>query len=465
MTKRSVVVVGGGISGLAAAHRLVSFRDLDVTLLEASPTLGGKLITCDVGGVELDAGAESVLARRQEFSDLVTAVGIGDRLQAPASSGVDVVVAGERRRLPQRQLLGIPFDFEQLATSGVLDSDEFARATEDLQMSPSNFADDVSVGEVVRTRMGEQVVGRLVEPLLAGVYASSADEISMRTAIPGLLEALAAQGSLAAAASSLVAGRQTVAKGFVGLRGGLGGLTSGLGARISAAPNGVVQTAAQVISLRSTQSGWNVVWDSEGEHRSLEPDGVLLAVPAPVSGRLLAEVSPEVSDHVRRINYASVVLTSLVFARSNAPALPPGTGLLIPPSEGMLTKAVTYTSQKWKWVTEAHPECVVVRLSMGRADDERALGLSDDEVIASACRELAVILNQPVLPTATKVVRWPQSIPQYPVGHGARIAAISGAMLKTPGLQLCGAWLEGVGIPTCIRAGQESGTRLARELA
>jgi len=465
VAKRSVVVVGGGISGLAAAHRLLSIPGLDVTLLEASPTVGGKLTTCDVGGAELDAGAESVLARREEFRELVTDMGISDRLVAPAASGVDVVVAGERRRLPQRQLLGIPFDVEQLAASGVLDADALARTIDDGTTPPSEFADDVSVGEVVRTRMGEQVVERLVEPLLAGVYASSADDISLRTALPGLLEALSVHGSLAAAAAALVTDRNTDAKGFVGLVGGLGGLPAELAKRLTAAPNGHVHTSARATSLRSKQGGWVVDWESEGVPRTIESDGVILAVPAPAIGELLSDVSPKASAHLRSISYASVVLTTLVLAESDAPALPPGTGLLIPPNAGMLTKAVTYTSQKWKWVADAYPGRVVVRLSMGRADDERALALADDEVVAVACRELAAILKQPALPTATKVVRWPDSIPHYPVGHSARVSAIQGDIVDTPGLELCGAWLEGVGIPTCIGAAQEAATRLARDIA
>ncbi|MFG2876970.1 protoporphyrinogen oxidase [Streptomyces sp. NPDC048337] len=455
-----VVVIGGGIAGLAAAHRLLS-EGVRVTLLEAGPRLGGKLWAGELAGAPVDLGAESVLARRPEAVDLARAVGLGEALQAPATATARLWTRGTLRDMPRGHVMGVPGDTGPLAASGVLSAEGLARIAADTELPPTEVGDDVAVGEYVAARMGREVVDRLVEPLLGGVYAGDAYRISMRAAVPALFEAVrthptltesvrALQGgaaSRAAAERTTVTGAAATGAFFAGIAGGIGRLPLAVADACRAA-GAQILTNAPVSGIRRTPGGWRIT----AADRLLDADGVVLATPAGPAAELLAGLAPAAAASLREVEYASMALVTMAFRRSDLPAAIAGgdaSGFLVPPVDGRTIKASTFSSNKWSWAG-ADPELFLLRTSIGRHGDEGDLAREDSELVDVSLADLKDAVGLAARPVASTVTRWDGGLPQYPVGHLSRVARIRTAVAALPGLAVCGALYDGVGIPACI---------------
>ncbi|MFF4850239.1 protoporphyrinogen oxidase [Streptomyces sp. NPDC001194] len=449
---RHAVVIGGGIAGLAAAHRLLA-DGLRVTLLEAGPRLGGKLLAGELAGAPVDLGAESVLARRPEALELARAVGLGEALQPPATATAHLWTRGALRPMPRGHVMGVPGDLAPLAASGVLSAEGLARIEAERELPPAEIGEDVAVGEYVAARLGHEVVDRLVEPLLGGVYAGDAYRISMRAAVPQLFEAARTHASLgegvreiqrrAAAQQAQQAGRPV----FAGIDGGIGRLPQAV-AEACRAAGARIATGAPVRELLRTAGGWKVVTATE----AVDADAVVLAVPAGPAARLLEGPAPAAAAELRTVEYASMALVTMAFRRSELPAaITDGgaSGFLVPPVDGRTIKASTFSSNKWAWAG-ADPELFLLRTSVGRYGDEADLGREDSELVGVSLRDLREAVGLAARPLASTVTRWDGGLPQYPVGHLARVDRIRGAVAALPGLAVCGALYEGVGIPACI---------------
>lgn len=321
--------------------------------------------------------------------------------------------------------------------------------------------------------MGHEVVDRLVEPLLGGVYAGDAYRISLRAAVPGLYEAARSHPTLTdavhavqragAATPADAAGAATGLGGsaFLGLVGGIGTLPDAL-ARAVRAAGGEILTRTPVTALRrlpapdgattapghpprTAAPGWQVVADGRTRHA----DAVVLATPAPVAAALLADEAPEAAAELGAVEYASMALVTLAFRRSDLGELP-GSGFLVPPVDGHTIKASTFSSQKWRWVTDGAPGSFVLRTSVGRHGEEEQLHRDDADLVAASLKDLGAAVGLTARPVATTVTRWTGGLPQYPVGHLARVARIRAAVAGLPGLRLAGAAYDGVGIPACV---------------
>ncbi|WP_460435849.1 protoporphyrinogen oxidase, partial [Angustibacter speluncae] len=281
-----VAVVGGGVSGLVAALRLAS-AGASVVVLEQTARLGGVLRLGEVGGVRVDVGAESLLARRPEAVDLVREVGLGDDLVHPATARAAVWSRGALHPMPSGTLMGVPSDPDALA--GLLTADEVARARGE-RTAP--VGDDVDVATAVADRLGPAVVERLVDPLLGGVYAGRAEALSLRATVPALWPAVRDGGSVVEAARAVAAAGAAVSGPvFAGVRGGVGRLPDAVAARVRAA-GGRVRTGACVQTLERRGGGWSLHLGPAGRGDRLDVDGVVLAVPAPAAARLLAGPLP-----------------------------------------------------------------------------------------------------------------------------------------------------------------------------
>ncbi|MFE2477810.1 protoporphyrinogen oxidase [Streptomyces sp. NPDC059389] len=449
---RHAVVIGGGIAGLAAAHRLLA-DGLRVTLLEAGPRLGGKLLAGELAGAPVDLGAESVLARRPEALELARAVGLGEAIQPPATATAHLWTRGALRPMPRGHVMGVPGDLAPLAASGVLSAEGLARIEAERELPPAEIGEDVAVGEYVAARLGHEVVDRLVEPLLGGVYAGDAYRISMRAAVPQLFEAARTHASLgegvreiqrrAVAQQAQQAGRPV----FAGIDGGIGRLPQAV-AEACRAAGARIATGAPVRELLRTAGGWKVVTATE----AVDADAVVLAVPAGPAARLLEGPAPAAAAELRTVEYASMALVTMAFRRSELPAaITDGgaSGFLVPPVDGRTIKASTFSSNKWAWAG-ADPELFLLRTSVGRYGDEADLGREDSELVGVSLRDLREAVGLAARPLASTVTRWDGGLPQYPVGHLARVDRIRGAVAALPGLAVCGALYEGVGIPACI---------------
>ena len=441
-----VVVVGGGIAGLAAAHALAG---ADVTLLEASDRIGGKLRTSEVAGVAVDEGAESFLARVPDGLALARSVGLGDDLVHPATASASLWARGRLRPIPARTVLGVPSSLSSVR--GVLSPAELARAGIDLVLPERSTDDDESVAAAVGRRLGPAVVDRLVEPLLGGVYAGRADNLSFRATMPQLVEH---EGSLIRAARAATPAADGQASPvFATVVGGLGRLAE-TAARAGGAE---IRTGVTVREIRNDANGFRLIYGATSAGQEMTADAVVVAVPPPAAARLLADVSAAASADLAAIEMASVVIVTLAFRRRDLIA-PPGSGYLVPPSARRSVKGVTFASAKWSHLATA--DLSIVRCSFGRYGDASDLQRDDPDLVAAAVDELRITGNVQAEPVAQRVSRWGGGLPQYSVGHLARVQRIRAAVASVPGLAVCGAAYEGVGIPACIRTGQQAADRI-----
>ncbi|WP_079406437.1 protoporphyrinogen oxidase [Streptomyces sp. 3211] len=456
------VVIGGGIAGLAAAHRLLG-EGVRVTLLEAGPRLGGKLYAGELAGAPVDLGAESMLARRPEAVALAEAVGLGASVQAPATATAHLWTRGALRPMPRGHVMGVPGDLGPLAASGVLSAEGLARIEAERTLAPTEIGEDVAVGEYVAARLGREVVDRLVEPLLGGVYAGDAYRISMRAAVPQLFEAARTHALLGDGVRELQrraeAAPQPPGPVFAGIDGGIGRLPLAVAEACRAAGARLV-TGAPVREVLRTADGWRVVAGAE----AIEADAVILATPAGAAARLLDGLAPTAAAELRGVEYASMALITMAFRRRDLPAAVSGggaSGFLVPPVDGRTIKASTFSSNKWAWAA-ADPELFLLRTSVGRYADESILLREDGELVDVSLADLGEAVGLAARPVASTVTRWDGGLPQYPVGHLDRVARIRGAVAALPGLAVCGAVYDGVGIPACIAsAGRAADTVIA----
>jgi oxygen-dependent protoporphyrinogen oxidase len=467
----SVVIVGGGIAGLAAAFFLRD-RGVTVTVLEGSPRLGGKLAVSEVAGIGVDEGAEALLARRPEGVGLIGEVGLSGQLVQPGTTAANIWTRGQLRPLPRRQMMGVPADLGELTRSGILSAAGAERARQDLQLPATDRDGDVSVTGYVGARFGQELVDRLVDPLLGGVYAGRSEELSFEATLPGLAAESRRHAALSAAAAALVPAPPTPAGPgpagsdragsepgsvprpapvFTTLAGGLGTLPPVL-ADASAAK---VRTSAMVRELARTPGGWRLTIGSARAPEQIEADAVILALPARPAGRLLAGV-PAAAAVLAEIDYASMAVVTLAYPAAAFPLLPGGSGYLVPAVDGRAVKAVTFSSVKWPHLLRPATgwpvggTLQIVRSSVGRIGEEAVLQRDDDELTALAAGELADATGVRGQPVAARVTRWGGGLPQYKVGHLDRVARIRAGVAAQPGLAVCGAAYDGIGIPACI---------------
>ncbi len=446
-----VVVVGAGLAGLTAARELAD-AGRRVLVLEAAPRVGGKLHLAEVAGVTVDVGAEAMLARRPEGLTLAAAVALPVEDVATASSRL--WTRGALRPLP-RGVMGAPVDLAQLTESGVLSDAGLVRAAQEAergvwQLDPQ---EDRSVGDVVDERFGPEVTDRIVEPLLGGVYAGHARELSIRACVPQLLDLLGTGPLLGRELPS------TPGPVFAGIVGGVGRLPLALAddERIE------IRTGATVRELRRTPEGFALTVGATRAPEGVCAPRVVLATPAPPTARLLTDVAPATARALAEIEYASMAVVTLAFRAGDLPDLP-GSGLLVPPVDGRRIKAATFSFAKWDWVRRAGDAAAqpvrLLRASIGRHREERALQVDDAELVAAVRGDLAEAVGLAAAPVDTHVQRWGGGLPQYAVGHRDRVARVRAGIEGVPGLGLCGAAYDGVGIPAVIASARAAAARV-----
>jgi protoporphyrinogen/coproporphyrinogen III oxidase len=450
----SVAVVGGGIAGLAAAFQLRN-AGVDVTVLEGSPRVGGKLAVSEVGGIAVDSGAEALLARRPEGTQLIGDLGLSGQLQTPGTTTAGIWTRGWIRPLPRRQFMGVPADLAELADTGIVSREGLNRAWRDLTLPGADHEADESVASRVGDRFGTEVVDRLVEPLLGGVYAGRCEDLSFAATLGPLAQAARGRDSLAEAAASLLPpppppdGTSELPKPapvFTTLTEGLGSLPPVLAAACGAA----VRTNAMVRDLVRTADGWRLTVGSAHAPEFLPADAVILAVPGTPASRLLSGVSPAASAALAEFKYASMAIVTLAYRAGAFPQQPAGSGFLVPAVDGHAVKAVTFSTVKWPHLRRGSPDLHLVRCSVGRLGEDAVLQRDDADLAALAAADLTTATGVRGEPVETRVTRWGGGLPQYSVGHQDRVARIRAGVASQPGLAVCGAAYDGVGIPACI---------------
>ncbi|MEY2403870.1 MAG: protoporphyrinogen/coproporphyrinogen oxidase [Acidimicrobiaceae bacterium] len=429
-------VVGGGITGLAAAYEFrLQAPDAEIVVLEATDRLGGKVATTTFAGRAIDEGADAFLARVPWGLDLCRELGIDTELVSPAQQSAYVWFDGALRRLPAGLVLGVPTDFDALAASGIV------RERVDVRPSAAVLApgEDLSVGTLVRAQLGDAVFERLVDPLLGGINAGDADRLSIRAGAPQLAAAAERDRDLVEALRA----QPPPASGpvFYAPVGGMGAIVDALVASL---------TASDVELRRDTPVD---------DLRALAADGVVVAVPAYHAAELVRPSAAKAAALLDRIAYASVALVTLVYPTSSVTRPLDASGFLVPRTEGLLMTASSWSSSKWAHL--ADESTTVVRVSTGRFGDDRASKLDDDALVRALVDEVAATTEIAGAPIDVMVRRWPQSFPQYEPGHLDRVAELERELAGAlPHVVLAGAALRGIGVPACIRQGREAATEL-----
>ena len=437
-----IAVIGGGITGLAAAHHLVG-GGAQVTLFEAAPHVGGVIRTSPFAGhPAIDEGADAFLARVPWAVDLARTVALGDSLTSPAVAKAAVWWNG-LHDIPDGLLLGVPTGLVGLARSSLLSRRGKLRAATEVLRGRHDATTD-SIGAYVRARFGDEVNERLVDPLIGSIYAADTDDFSL-AAVPQLAE-------LATRSRSVLLGARrppAVAGGpvFYAPTAGMGALVEAVTAAVVGA-GGELRCNAAVGELAIDDTTWRV--DDEAF------DGVVLACPARVAGQLLTTIAPSAAATLAAVPTVGVAVLTLAIPAGVWPTRLHGlSGYLVPKPQQRLVTAASFGSQKWAhW---ASPDHIVLRVSLGR-DGLPALHLADDELLAEVLDELRVHLGIDAQPSAVRISRWPNSFPQYRPHHGTVIAAAERSLPH--GLALAGASYHGIGVPACIRSAQQAASRL-----
>lgn len=458
---RRVVVVGAGISGLAAAHRLEEMRRAGapvgaITVLEARDRIGGQVRTRRHGPYLVESGADTLIASKPAGVELCRRLGLEDALIHPGSAygGAHILRDRALHRLPEGAMMLAPRSLRAVWSSSLLSP--WAR----LRFSVERFVprrgtepdpDDETLGRFVKRRFGREILERIAEPVLAGLYTGDADRLGMRSYFPHLHALEAKYGSVAAAASALRRKRRGREPGppFRYLEGGFGRIFDAIVARL---PEGAVRTGCRVRDLEPAPDGsWRVRVEGGPD---LEADDVLVAAPAHAAAPWLSRLDARLGDALREMRYVSCATVTLAYGRGEVAHPLDSFGFFVPRSEGIAMLACSFVNVKFR---ERAPEDeALFRVFLGGARDPEVLRRDDPELVAAAHAALAPVLGLARGPRFARVARFARAMPQFPVGFAERTARVLERLDGIPGLRLAGSTVGAVGLPDCIRSGESA---------
>jgi oxygen-dependent protoporphyrinogen oxidase len=449
-----VAIVGGGISGLAAAYELQR-RGLTVRVLDAAPRAGGVITTERFDGWVVDGGPDSLLVQKPAAVALCRELGIADRLVSTLTPRTAYVMRdGRLHPLAEGSFLGFPLKFRALAGSSLFSVAGKLRMAAEVVTPRTDGDEDESIASFVRRRFGQEAVDYLAEPLLAGIHAGDAERLSIRALFPRLIEAERQTGSVIRAFRALHV-KPSPQGAFVSLPGGTGELVEAL---VAALAPGTIVTGAKVTDLRRASA-----YTVESTAGPVEARAVILAAPAYVSGSLLRGFDIALATICESIPYASTATIAFGYRRDQVAHPMAGTGFVVPKVERRALMAGTWVTSKWPG--RAPADHVLLRAFLGGGRDPRRLEQTDAALIETAREELSDLLDIRGEPLFARLFRWTRQSPQYEVGHLRRIAAIDQKMASLPGLFLTGSGFHAIGIPDCIARGRETGALAAAFVA
>jgi oxygen-dependent protoporphyrinogen oxidase len=450
MSGGRVVVVGGGVAGLTTAYRLLeSDPALDVIVLEATGSAGGKLTSVAVGDLSLEAGPDSFVARKPWAVDLCGEIGVA--LVEPGARGAFAWTDAGLEPLPETAL-GIPAEIDGFGRWPAMSKRGRARALTDLVRKPSRDEDEESLGALVRRRLGDEAADVLVQPLLGGLFAGDIDRLGVRATFPELATWERAHGSLIRGAKAALAAARSAGPLFLAPAEGVSALPRALADRLGPER---LRAGTAVRSIRVNGAGFIVSTDGGDQ----PADVIVLATPAFVSASVLTDSAPTAASALAEIGYVSTAVVPLVYAPGTGETLPRATGFVVPAGKAPMT-AATFLSRKWP--SAAFGDRAVLRCFVGGAGAEDLLDAPDADIVEAVSRHLAAVLELPPMPEAAAVVRWPSAMPQYGVGHLERVATIDASL--PPGIFVTGNAYRGVGVADTIRHANEVAGRVHSRL-
>ena len=463
---KRIAIIGGGISGLSAAFQLEKTRatgaELEYVLFEGSQRLGGCMSSDHVEGCLVEAGPDSFLTEKPWAASLCKELGLGEQLigSNDTQRKTYIVVHGRLIAMPDGLMFMVPTKLAPTALSPLFSWGTKLRMAQELLHPPRPMQDDETVAQLVERHFGAEVVDRLADPLLSGVYGGDAAKLSARAVLPRFVEMEEKYGSLSramlAAHRKMAAASKTQAPRplFTSLRDGMQQMVDALVARLQ--PESI-RLRHHVRRVYAEDAGWRVTLEPAGEELF---DAVIVATPANVAGVLLDGVDAGLARNLLGVTYSSSVTVTLGYYKQQLAALPPGFGFLVPRAEGRRMLACTFVHNKFPH--RAPADKGILRCFLGGARDEEVLSLSDEEIVATVRRDLRELLKLDVLPIFARVYRWREAMAQYEPGHIARVAEIEKRVAELPGLAIAGNAYHGIGVPDCIRSGTEAANKVAQ---
>ena len=457
-----VVIIGGGIAGLTAAYRLQTEAadKLSYRLIEASPRLGGKMVTEHIDGFTIEGGPDSVIAQKPWALDLMRELGLGDRLlpSDDERGGTWVLQQGRLERLPAGLQLLSPERWREFLRSPLLSWPAKLRFVMERWVPRRHDDVDESIANFVQRRMGKGALWSLAEPVLAHIHAGDVERMSLRATYPRLAELETRYGSLHRGVAALRGAQQPIRRSkkpvFWALKGGFEDLVEALVERLEPTS---LSTGCRAVSLCRHEVGWTVGLD---DGRELDAAAVVLATPAAAASDLVAELDPDLAQRMQAIRYVSMATLSLGYQAVDVANLPAGFGFFVPRQEERSVLAGSWTSTKFDH--RAPTGHALLRIFLGGATGGRVLDLDDGALIEAVRDDLRAILGLVAEPVLTRLFRWPVGYPQYDVGHLDRVKNLEAALPQS--LAVAGSAYHGIGLPDCVRSGTEAVKRILDHL-
>ncbi len=467
---KRVVIVGGGITGLATAYALEkSSERCQVHVVEAGPRLGGNLVTINHNGFTIDGGPDSWVATKPHATRLAKAVGLGDELigTRPDTRKVYIVWKKQLHAMPEGLVLGIPTEWKPFAQTELFGLDAKLRALIEPIVPRKIFLGDAdeSIASFIGRRLGPEICERIAGPLLGGIFAGDPESLSVRACIPQLVEAEEKYGSLVLAMRALRAsrkesasGRESEASTFVSLKRGIGDLVTYVSHRLRDAEISTSRAVTKVSRLDDGDSRGR--WAVETSKGTLHADHVALTLPAHASSRMVSELDPTLSEMLGDVGYVSTATVFLAYRSYDVRHPLDAVGFLVPKGENRPILACTFVSSKWDH--RAPSGQALMRVFIGGAGAEHVLGHDDDALVRLAREQLLDLLGIEKAPVFSRVFRFKRASPQPTVGHLGRMRRLLGRVATWPGLHVGGNGFIGTGIPDSIKQGEEIAARIAQ---
>jgi protoporphyrinogen/coproporphyrinogen III oxidase len=464
-SKRHVVIVGGGISGLSAAWYLQQSRssglDINYTVLEASDRWGGKILTEQVEDFVVEAGPDSFLTQKPWALQLARELGLTERLLGTNDHmrTVYVLHRGKSVALPDGVLLIVPTKFLPFALSPLISLPGKLRMGLDLVIPAKGNDQDETLAEFVRRRLGNEALNKIAEPLMSGIYNAEAEKQSIMATFPRFRQLEREHGSLirgmlASQRQRVAASSDTQTSMFMSLQGGTQELVDALVQQLK----GDLRLHTRVSAIEQTAEGHYRVTTSDGAR--LDADAVLLTTPAYTAAELLRPLSSDAANLLAAIRYVGTGTISMAFRAADIKRPLHGFGLVIPKSEKRPINAITISSTKFNH--RAPQGYVLLRVFFGGSRSPETMSYDDAKLFAVICQELQAILGIETAPLFHRIYRWHNANPQYDLNHLERIAAIEAAL--PTGIYVSGSACRGVGLPDCIYQSQQTVNRMINQL-
>lgn len=461
---KRIAIIGGGISGLSAAFTLEEHRrtgaDVEYVLYEASSRLGGVLRTEYADGCVVEAGPDSFISEKPWAADLCRTLGLGDQLigSNDADRKTYILTRGRLVEMPDGLMFMVPTKILPTGLSPLFSWKTKLRMASELLHPPRAVDHDESVAAFVERHYGSEMVDRLADPLLSGVYGGESAHLSVRAVLPRFAEMERMHGSLgramlAARKKMASAGRRTPPPLFTSLKQGMQHLAETLVSRLTPS---AVRLNSPVESIQAQSGNWVVSALPQSDHF----DAVIVALPGLASANVLRLASPELSGELSRVEYSSSITVGLGYGREVRQSLPPGFGFLVPRSEGKLLLAATFVHNKFPH--RAPENRALLRCFFAGQNAEHVWSLGDDQILGIVRNELQQILGLRAEPLFARVYRWKSAMAQYGVGHLDRLHRIESLRQQMPGLTLAGNAYRGIGVPDCVRSGRDAATELVK---